>query len=249
MSNTGTFNGKTLAQRKLAYATLDQIMAHPEEWYQDNWRCESGMCFAGWAVTLSGGKFVNALADDSAYDEYLFAQKSDDPDHMYPIGENGEPVYSYDYEFVPFNPKVHDPKKYMISTESRAIRKLGLDVSEGEDAELFAGNNSLQDLQNFVREMFGPRPDSMPKPKALTVEGYLVLVSRAVFAHHNWRYGQAAFNVLYSVRPKLADATRGNHELDPFHNTDKNLQAFLSFVESNWNSPEYAEPNPDTEPE
>lgn len=39
---------------ELALRTLAQINATPEEWNQSSWRCNSGMCFAGWAAQLAG---------------------------------------------------------------------------------------------------------------------------------------------------------------------------------------------------
>jgi hypothetical protein len=40
------------------FQLLDTVMTHieehPDEHVQENWRCETGMCFAGWAVALSG---------------------------------------------------------------------------------------------------------------------------------------------------------------------------------------------------
>lgn len=48
------------------------------------------------------------------------------------------------------------------------------------------------------------------------------------------RPGQHAFNVLYEVRPDLADRIRGDHlNLDPFHQS-ANLPAFWAWVEANW---------------
>lgn len=38
----------------LAYKTLDHIEAHPETWNQREWWCDTGGCFAGWAVHLAG---------------------------------------------------------------------------------------------------------------------------------------------------------------------------------------------------
>lgn len=40
----------------LAYATLDYIREHPEEWDQRFYFCESQACFAGRAIILAGGK-------------------------------------------------------------------------------------------------------------------------------------------------------------------------------------------------
>jgi hypothetical protein len=39
---------------ELAYRVLDHITAHPETWNQEEWRCRSGQCFAGWAALMSG---------------------------------------------------------------------------------------------------------------------------------------------------------------------------------------------------
>lgn len=39
--------------------TLAQIEAHPETWKQDDWRCGTSMCFAGWASALAGGTFAD----------------------------------------------------------------------------------------------------------------------------------------------------------------------------------------------
>jgi hypothetical protein len=43
---------------ELAYKTLDHIIAHPEEWNQEAWICDTGMCFAGHATILAGWKPV-----------------------------------------------------------------------------------------------------------------------------------------------------------------------------------------------
>lgn len=41
--------------------TLAHIEAHPEEWDQGAWRCETGLCFAGTAAVLSGAKWLHPL--------------------------------------------------------------------------------------------------------------------------------------------------------------------------------------------
>lgn len=38
--------------------TMLHILDKPGEWLQSSWRCESGMCFAGWAATLAGGQWL-----------------------------------------------------------------------------------------------------------------------------------------------------------------------------------------------
>jgi hypothetical protein len=38
-------------------ATLAAIEADPDSWYQADWRCGTGMCFAGHAAVLKGASF------------------------------------------------------------------------------------------------------------------------------------------------------------------------------------------------
>ena len=47
-----------------------------------------------------------------------------------------------------------------------------------------------------------------------------------------WRLGQAVFNTLHELRPRLANQIRGTN-LDPFNNDDR-LPAFYKHVEKNW---------------
>lgn len=58
----------------------------------------------------------------------------------------------------------------------------------------------------------------------------------------NERYGQAIFNLLCEVNPKLAEKVRGTN-MDPFYVTDysndERFQRFITFVEQNWSLLEY----------
>lgn len=42
---------------ELMKKVLKQIEDHPETWEQRSWRCETGLCFAGWTAELSGAKW------------------------------------------------------------------------------------------------------------------------------------------------------------------------------------------------
>lgn len=57
----------TAPNAALAYAVLDRIDAHPEQWRQGWWftklDCGTAACFAGWACVLSGDKPRVADAD------------------------------------------------------------------------------------------------------------------------------------------------------------------------------------------
>lgn len=66
----------------------------------------------------------------------------------------------------------------------------------------------------------------------MTYQEYLIAVLAGQQQHHEWRQGQAYFNVLHVHRPDLADWVRGTH-FDPFYNNG-HLDAFLTFINDNW---------------
>lgn len=66
----------------------------------------------------------------------------------------------------------------------------------------------------------------------MTFEEYQRQVSEVDAAIPEWRTGQTAFNVLYDIRPELADAVRAT-ELDPFYQ-DELLPAFYARIEEDW---------------
>jgi hypothetical protein len=81
--------------------TLEHIEAHPQEWDQMYWRCETGMCFAGTACDLDGGQWADADGSD-------LLQRDGEPDED-------------NYGFV---------SPGLIHAATRARRILGLDLLE-----------------------------------------------------------------------------------------------------------------------
>lgn len=59
---------------------------------------------------------------------------------------------------------------------------------------------------------------------------YLEAVSASWTLHPSWRLGQTYFNVLYDMRPVLADQIRTT-DLDPFYRNER-LPAFCKWVAS-----------------
>lgn len=43
--------------------TMQHIENNPGDWEQEQWRCGSGMCFAGWAATLAGREWATKNPD------------------------------------------------------------------------------------------------------------------------------------------------------------------------------------------
>lgn len=68
----------------------------------------------------------------------------------------------------------------------------------------------------------------------LTFDTYWDGVTAAKFNYPSWRAGQAAFNVLYEMRPDLSGQIRAA-ALDPFHD-DSKLPAFYAWVKEHWDA-------------
>lgn len=136
---------KTVAQRRLAYAVLDQIEDHPETWNQRAWRCRTGMCFAGWAVQLSGGKWLEDHAEDFGNPELVVGNAEDDTDHLRTDWWGGA-FHAGD-----------DPAHYVITARHRAMRVLGLSYEAAD--QIFDGENTMSLLREHVQRFFGDRPD------------------------------------------------------------------------------------------
>lgn len=67
---------------------------------------------------------------------------------------------------------------------------------------------------------------------SLDYSEFLAAVSASQAMHPEWRAGQAAFNVLATLRPDLSEKIRAT-PLDPFH-LDARLPDFYLFVYQNW---------------
>lgn len=99
---------------------LAQIETHPETWKQGDWRCGTGMCFAGWTGELTGGKWI---ADaDSMIASYLVVEPGDSLNHLRHLREVG----------------------YAVGVEDRATRLLGL--TQDQAGDLFCPTNYKLDL-------------------------------------------------------------------------------------------------------
>lgn len=105
--------------------TLAYIEAHPEEWDQGNWRCGTGMCFAGWAVTLAGREWAG---DPGGPAGELLVRKPDEPRfaHTLNIGED------------------------RIHVEDAAANELGLTE---DDRDMFNDDKTLYDLRDIVADL------------------------------------------------------------------------------------------------
>lgn len=120
----------TAAQPTPNVELLRRTLAHIEEpstpWDQEDYRCETGMCFAGWAAQLAGGVWVTG--PDDPWSDTLVADATDDPAFLHDVhGTEG------------------------ISAARRAARILGL--TPEQSYRLFAGGNDLETLRHIVDEL------------------------------------------------------------------------------------------------
>lgn len=101
------------------------------QWDQGEWRCGTGMCFAGWAVHLDGGKWAT---------EELFSDHFDD---LVAEPEDRAPMTPWDH--VDFGVKA------VTQVGERAQRILGL--TNEEQQSLFAGINGIEDIRRVTSKI------------------------------------------------------------------------------------------------
>jgi len=111
-------------RRVLAHIETLPIAEGPDSWDQEDYRCKTGMCFAGHTAVLNGGIW----AEPERFTSWLVAVPTDDPRYVYQ--RDGRSV---------------------IKAAARAQQILGLD---GVSASwLFEAGNTLDDLRRIVAEL------------------------------------------------------------------------------------------------
>lgn len=104
--------------------TLEHIEAHPEEWNQGVWLCATSACFAGHAVVLAGGEWV-----EIEHAVFVRADADDNPADLANVDDKGQ----------------------VVTVADRAQRILGLSWREARI--LFHSDNNLDDLRRIVGEL------------------------------------------------------------------------------------------------
>lgn len=66
----------------------------------------------------------------------------------------------------------------------------------------------------------------------MTFEEFVARVADEQVRHPEWRVGQTAFNVLWKLRPELAEQVRVT-EANPYYLDDR-LPAFYEWLEQHW---------------
>lgn len=117
--------------------TLAHIEAHPEEWEQTTWRCDTGMCFAGTAATLAGGTWATSNRDGVL--AHLLVAEPDD--YKSPVVTVISAKY---YRTDKFTGNV-------VRASERAQRLLGL--TRTQCLVLFSGYNTLDGVRLIVADL------------------------------------------------------------------------------------------------
>lgn len=133
---------------RLLKRTLTHVEQHPEEWDQASWRCRTGMCFAGHALTLKGAKWITGPAHE--YSEMLVPT----PAEMRVTGprkpaKNGDAPY-YTQGVVQF---FRYRGRWVAGTPAEVRAEAILGLTTHQAADLFRGSNTLQELQGQVESL------------------------------------------------------------------------------------------------
>jgi hypothetical protein len=130
-----TTKQRTPEQIALAQRTLEQIKAHPQEWDQTTWRCQSGMCFAGWAAVLNGRRWLHP---DDPESEIVVATSPEEP------GARERDLAWYDGG---------EPGRMTWGTHVRNAARADLGLTETEAVIMFGSSNELADLEYCVAKI------------------------------------------------------------------------------------------------
>jgi hypothetical protein len=139
----------TPEQIDLVQRVLAQIETHPETWKQSTWRCETGMCFAGWAVELTGRRWAFPTDPNTPFgtvNSCLVLAEPDDEDAWRHWKSPIETIR-------------------VTSAGNVAARLLGLDEAEADT--FFSAGNDLNQLRAYVRQyVAGEHVQYVSKPAA-----------------------------------------------------------------------------------
>jgi hypothetical protein len=117
--------GLALLDEAIEQIELQAKAVDKGQWHQANYRCNSGMCVAGWVAQLAGGEWA-APASDSMNNDMLKAIPEDNPEEV----DSG-----------------------MIHAHDRALILLAPDLTEDDCDVLFAGYNDLGDIREYRNQI------------------------------------------------------------------------------------------------
>lgn len=143
--------------REIVVSVYHHVKNNPDTWHQDEWRCGSGMCFAGWMVAAAAPE-VLIVADQNSC-QSIGSTSGLDSSHLAEWTQHFEEVDNY----------------FCISSAAEAI--LGIspyvqvlftqlvpgDYEIGDIAgwSLFDGNNSISEIREILWALLGEDPEEI----------------------------------------------------------------------------------------
>lgn len=150
---------------ELAYQVLDIIKNNPEHWNQRDWHCDTSHCFAGFVdciVRNINWKTSDAMCGFETVESVFNLIES--------MGVNPTTIKSLRTLTRQFDIK----KELYYSCYTQGVAQAALGINENQADALFDAYNTLEDLEDLVLKIFGPRP---VRAKVKQVESVPVSVS------------------------------------------------------------------------
>lgn len=116
--------GLALLDEAIEQIELQEKRENGGDWQQQDWRCGSGMCLAGWIDQLAGGQWAFPVGNE--HEDYLVATDDD---------------YSEAVETI--------EGKRVVHAQNRAEELLGVDGGVTSHGWLFGPSNSLHDIRRI----------------------------------------------------------------------------------------------------
>lgn len=150
---------------KLLLETLAYIETHPEEWNQEQWRCQTGMCFAGHAALTAGGarplvpltKELKKIIDKPWTDRSI--EERDKVDEFNDFADFVRPEPGGDEPLHPLDLRGRTVKAVTIQDRARTL--LGGNAVRRSGYNLFSGRNRLPSIRTHVRNVLEISEDEL----------------------------------------------------------------------------------------
>ena len=92
-------NQEPLTGERLLKTVVNQILAHPETWRQQEWRssCGTKHCVAGWCQLLAGKPLLNSMAKEDA--QAALGISDAEANHLFRLRCTLSEIYSFAENF------------------------------------------------------------------------------------------------------------------------------------------------------
>lgn len=147
----------------LAIATLAAIKNNPQHWDQATWRCSTGMCFAGWAISIAAPELWKMPTPEEFTEPRPSVSGNDERDFTAEAEWWGKKRESEAANWRLINNQdIEDTVTHMLGVDvSRAVKVYNDDGSLAFHEGLFSEFNGYDALVDGVAEVFGVSRDEV----------------------------------------------------------------------------------------